>query len=129
MDLSDLVATMPFAVGMGVELTEASADMVVGTMSWRAELCTIGGVLHGGVLMGFADSVGAVCAVFNLPPGTRTSTLESKTNLIRGVKEGTLTATSTPLHAGRSSIVVQTHVRDEGGRLVSLTIQTQAVLT
>lgn len=129
MDLTDLVATMPLAVWLGIELTEATAERVVATMSWREDLCTIGGVLHGGALMSFADSAGAVCAVFNLPPGARTSTLESKTNLIRGVRAGGLVATSTPLHAGRSSIVVQTQVRDAEDKLVSLTIQTQAVLT
>ena len=129
MELSELVATMPFAVWLGVGLSEATPEKVVGTMRWREDLCTIGGTLHGGALMSFADSIGAVCAVFNLPAGARTSTLESKTNLLRGVREGSLTAVSTPLHAGRSSIVVQTHVRDADDRLVSLTIQTQAVLT
>jgi uncharacterized protein (TIGR00369 family) len=79
--------------------------------------------------MGLADSVGAVCAFLNLPEGALgTSTIESKTNLLRGVRAGTVVATATPIHAGRSTIVVQTHVRDDREKLVSLTIQTQTVL-
>jgi uncharacterized protein (TIGR00369 family) len=79
--------------------------------------------------MTLADSCGAVCAFLNLPEGAiGTSTIESKTNLFRGVRSGEVTATTTPLHAGRTTIAVQTEVRDVDGRLVSLTIQTQAVL-
>ena len=79
--------------------------------------------------MSLADTTGAVCAFLNLPAGARTSTLESKTNMIRAVKEGTVTATSMPVHVGRSTIVLQTEVRDDTGRLVSLTTQTQTVLS
>jgi 1,4-dihydroxy-2-naphthoyl-CoA hydrolase len=129
MDLDDLVATMPHAVALGMTLTGADAERVTGTVAWAPERCTIGGLLHGGVLMAFADSLGAVCAFLNLPPGAGTSTIESKTNLFRGVREGEVTGVSTPLHVGRTTIVVQTEVRNEAGKLVSLTIQTQAVLT
>jgi uncharacterized protein (TIGR00369 family) len=128
MELDDLVATMPHAVALGMDLTEADAARVAGTVAWAPERCTIGGLLHGGVLMAFADSLGAVCAFLNLPPGAGTSTIESKTNLFRGVREGVVTGVSTPLHVGRTTIVVQTEVRNEAGKLVSLTIQTQAVL-
>jgi 1,4-dihydroxy-2-naphthoyl-CoA hydrolase len=79
--------------------------------------------------MSLADTTGAVCAFLNLRAGTRTSTLESKTNMIRSVKEGKVTATSMPVHVGRSTIVLQTEVRDDSGKLVSLTTQTQTVLT
>lgn len=129
MDLDELVATMPHATALGIELRAADATEVVGTLAWAEERCTIGGLLHGGVLMAFADSLGAVCAFLNLPPGAGTSTIESKTNLFRGVREGTVTGVSRPLHVGRTTIVVQTEVRDEAAKLVSLTIQTQAVLT
>lgn len=128
MDTQTLTASMPFAVVAGVEITSALADEVTGTLPWRDEVCTTGGVMHGGALMTLADSVGAVCAFLNLPDGAGTSTIESKTNLFRAVRSGGVTATARPLHAGRTTIVVQTEVRDDGGKLVSLTIQTQAVL-
>jgi uncharacterized protein (TIGR00369 family) len=78
--------------------------------------------------MGLADSVGAICAFLNLPAGAGTSTIESKTNFFRGVRTGTVTATSSPVHVGRTTIVVSTETRDDDGRLVALTVQTQAVL-
>jgi uncharacterized protein (TIGR00369 family) len=129
MELDELVATMPHAVALGIDLTAADAAEVVGTLAWAPERCTIGGLLHGGALMAFADSLGAVCAFLNLPPGAGTSTIESKTNLFRGVREGSVTGVSRPLHVGRTTIVVQTEVRNPADKLVSLTIQTQAVLT
>src|SRR5690349_8722155 len=128
MDLDELVATMPHADALGIGLSAADKERVVGTVAWAPERCTIGGLLHGGVLMAFADSLGAVCAFLNLPPGAGTSTIESKTNLFRGVRDGVVTGVSTPLHVGRTTIVVQTEVRDDADKLVSLTIQTQAVL-
>ena len=79
--------------------------------------------------MAFADTVGAVCAVANLPEGAGTSTIESKTNFFRAVREGTVTATSTPLHVGRTTIVVQTDLTDDRGKRVARVTQTQAVLT
>jgi uncharacterized protein (TIGR00369 family) len=129
MELHEYVATMPLAVAQGVEITAASPDAVEGTLAWRPDLCTIGGTMHGGALMTLADSLGAVCAFLNLPDGAvGTSTIESKTNMLRAVREGTVTGTATPVHVGRTTIVVQTHVRDERGKLVSLTTQTQTVL-
>jgi 1,4-dihydroxy-2-naphthoyl-CoA hydrolase len=128
MDGGQLVATMPFAQGSGVEVDSAMPELVRGSMPWAAERCTIGGLLHGGALMLLADSVGAICAYLNLPEGAGTSTIESKTNLFRGVREGTVHAVSRPLHVGRATIAVQTELRDDQDRLVALTIQTQAVL-
>lgn len=129
MDSSDIVKLMPFATLLGIDITSASAEAVTATLEHRADLCTTADILHGGALMTLADTTGAVCAFLNLPAGARTSTLESKTNMIRAVKEGTVTATSTPVHVGRSTIVLQTEVRDDSGRLVSLTTQTQTVLS
>jgi uncharacterized protein (TIGR00369 family) len=129
-DPSDLLATMPFAVELGMSFVSASADEVVATLDWAEDRTTLGGAMHGGALMTLADSCGAVSAFLNLPDGAvGTSTIESKTNLFRGVRSGTVTATARPLHAGRTTIVVQTEVRSDDGRLVSLTIQTQAVLS
>jgi uncharacterized protein (TIGR00369 family) len=130
MELSDLLATMPWAVELGMRFESASPDEVVATLDWAEERTTLGGAMHGGALMTLADSCGAVSAFLNLPAGAiGTSTIESKTNLFRGVRSGTVTATARPLHAGRTTIAVQTEVRDDDGRLVSLTIQTQAVLS
>ncbi len=128
MDTDQLLATMPFAVANGMSLASATPEEVVGTLAWAEDRCTAGGVLHGGALMTLADSCGAVCAFLNLPPGAGTSTIESKTNLFRAVRSGSVTATTRPLHVGRTTIVVQTEVRDDAAKLVSLTIQTQAVL-
>jgi 1,4-dihydroxy-2-naphthoyl-CoA hydrolase len=127
--VSDLIAAMPFAAVAGIEVQSATKEAVVGTMAWAPERCTAAGILHGGALMTLADTIGALAAFLNLPEGASTSTIESKTNLFRAVREGTVTATATPLHVGRSTIAVQTEVRNDAGKLVSLTIQTQAVLT
>lgn len=129
MDLDELLASMPWSQALGMTFTSAAPDVVTATLDWAEGRTTLGGGLHGGALMTLADSCGAVCAFLNLPDGAvATSTIESKTNLFRGVRAGTVTATTTPLHAGRTTIVVQTEVRDGDDRLVSLTIQTQAVL-
>lgn len=128
MNPDELVDTMPHARALGVRVTAAGPDEVRGHLDWAAELCTAGGVLHGGALMAFADSVGAICAFLNLPPGAGTSTLESKTNLFRAVRSGRVHATSTPLHVGRTTIVVQTDLRGAEGKRVALVTQTQAVL-
>ena len=125
---SDLVAMMPFAAGMGIELSGATAEQVTGSMAWRPELCTTFGAMHGGAMMAMADSVGAVCAFLNLPEGATTSTIESKTNFFRGLREGTLHSTSTPLHVGRTTIVVQTDLHDDRGKHVAGVTQTQAVI-
>jgi uncharacterized protein (TIGR00369 family) len=125
---SDLRDGMPFARTIGVEITAASPERVTGRLAWAPQLATAGGVLHGGALMALADALGAVCAFLNLPEGTQTSTIESKTNFFRAVREGDVEAAAQPLHVGRSTIVVQTDTRDAEGRRVALTTQTQAVI-
>jgi 1,4-dihydroxy-2-naphthoyl-CoA hydrolase len=127
--MTELVALMPFAQELGVEVETAAKDEVRGRLEWTAERCTAGGLLHGGALMTLADSVGAICAFLNLPEGATTATLESKTNFFRGVRGGHVSAVSRPLHVGRTSIVVQTDLADDAGRPVAVVIQTQAVLT
>jgi 1,4-dihydroxy-2-naphthoyl-CoA hydrolase len=124
--MSDLVAAMPFAERLGLRVETATKEEVRGSLEWAEELCTAGGVLHGGALMAAADSVGALCAFLNLPEGATTATIESKTNFFRAVRGGTVSLIATPLHVGRTSIVVQTDVWDNGKR-VALVIQTQAV--
>lgn len=126
--LTHLTAAIPFAATLGIEIGEVTPQRVTATMDWTADRCTAGGILHGGALMAFADTIGAVCAVANLPPGAGTSTIESKTNFFRAVRGGTVTATTTPLHVGRTTIVVQTALTDDRGKPVAQVTQTQAVL-
>src|SRR5207248_6095714 len=113
-----IVDSMPFASRHGVELVSAGTDEVRGTLAWAPERCTSAGAMHGGALMALADTVAAVCAVLNLRPGEGTTTIESKTNFFRAVREGTVEAVSRPLHVGRTTIVVQTDLRDQRGRHV-----------
>ena len=113
---------------LGIEFVELTRERVVATLAIRDELRTVGGALHGGTLMAFADTVGAVATVLNLPAGAGTSTLESKTNFFAAGLEGKIRAEATPLHRGMRTQVWQTRVTDESGRLLSLTIQTQMVL-
>jgi uncharacterized protein (TIGR00369 family) len=114
---------------MGVRFVEASPERVVAEMTWREDLTTVGGALHGGALMAFADTVGAAATVVNLPAGATTTTLESKTNFFAAGRPGVVRAEATPLHRGKRTQVWQTRVTDGGGRLLSLTTQTQMVLT
>jgi 1,4-dihydroxy-2-naphthoyl-CoA hydrolase len=114
---------------LGLRFTEAGPDRVVAEIAHREALTTFGGALHGGTLMALADTVGAFATALNLPAGATTTTLESKTNFFAAGRGGTIRAESTPLHRGRRTMVWQTRVTDESGRLLSLTIQTQMVLT
>ncbi|MGH9213690.1 MAG: PaaI family thioesterase [Acidimicrobiales bacterium] len=127
-DPGPLLTAMPFAVAAGVDLLRAEATEVEATLAWSPERCTSGGVMHGAALVTLADTVGAVCAFLNLPPGAGTSTIESKTNFFRAVRHGSVRAVARPIHVGRSTIGVQTEVRDDDAKLVALTFQTQAVL-
>ncbi len=120
---------MPFSNLMGVEVVERSKEKVVGRMVVREDLCTSGGILHGGAYMAFADALGAIGGVMNLREGARTTTLESKTNFLGGAKVGsTVTGEATPLHVGRRSSVWQTRVTSEEGKLLALVIQTQMTI-
>ncbi len=122
---------IPFAKTLGVEITEASPERVVGKLLVRPELCTSGSTLHGGAVMSLADSLGAVGAFLSLPPGSRgTTTLESKTNFLSAAKVNTtVTAEPTPVHSGKRTGVWQTTITSEDGKAVALVIQTQLVLT
>ena len=124
-----MVATMPYAVLTGVEITSASRDGVVGHLDWAPERCTIGGLLHGGALMTLADSLGAVAAFLHLPDGAGTATVSSSTVLMRGARDGRVTGTARVVNAGRRFITVQTDLVDDAGKPISSTTQVQAVLS
>ncbi len=114
---------------LGIRLVQASKDRVVAELTIRDELRTVGGALHGGTIMAFADTVGAVASMLNLPPGAGTTTIESKTNFFAAGREGAVRAEAVPLHRGKRTMVWQTRITDESGRLLAQTIQTQMVLT
>ncbi|MBI1848555.1 MAG: PaaI family thioesterase [Candidatus Rokubacteria bacterium] len=113
---------------LGVRFVETAPERVVAELSFRDGLTTVGGSLHGGTLMAFADTVGAAATFLNLPAGAGTTTLESKTNFFAACRGGTVRAETTPLHRGKRTMVWQTRVTDESGRLLTLTIQTQMVI-
>lgn len=120
---------MPLAATLGIRTHEYTSDRVVLSMDWAPSLCTANGILHGGAIMALADSAGGACAFLNLPrDASGTSTIESKTNFLGAVRGGTVTATSTPLHRGGTTFVIETEVRDSGGKLVAKVTQTQLML-
>src|ERR1044071_4574286 len=119
-------AVMPFAKLLGLEVVSAAPDRVEGRLTVREDLCTAGGILHGGAFMAFADSLGAIGGFLNLRDGARTTTLESKTNFLGSAKVGsTVRGIATPIHIGRRSSVWQTRVENEDGKLLALILQTQ----
>jgi 1,4-dihydroxy-2-naphthoyl-CoA hydrolase len=123
------IAALPLATTLGVRLTVTEKDRVVGQLTVREEITTGGHILHGGAYMAFADSLGAIGAVLNLRDGTRTTTLESKTNFLGSARVGeTITGEATPLHVGRRSSVWQTRITNADGRLLALVTQTQMTL-
>jgi 1,4-dihydroxy-2-naphthoyl-CoA hydrolase len=126
-DFDAMLDLVPFARTLGIRLEAAAAEEVTGRLDWSRELCTAGGVLHGGALMSVADTVGAVVAFLNMPSGARTTTLESKTNFFRAVSGGSVRAVARPLHTGKRTIVVRTELFDDDHRLVGHVVQTQAV--
>jgi len=129
-DPATLNDAMPFTRTIGAAFSRYDATEVRARLAWSESMCTAGGLLHGGAVMALADSTGAACAFMNLPDGAQgTTTIESKTNFLRGVREGWVEATSRPLHVGRTVVVVETDVRDDKERLVARVLQTQLVLT
>ena len=131
MDTNDgFLARQPFSRLMGVEILEAGKHGVRGRIAVRADLCTAGRIMHGGAIMAFADTLGAIGASLNLPDGAGTTTIESKTNFLSAAGEGTVVEAETlPIHIGRRSSVWQTRITRADGKLVALVTQTQMVLT
>jgi 1,4-dihydroxy-2-naphthoyl-CoA hydrolase len=120
---------LPFAALLGIEFVSASADRIVARMTVRQDLCTRPAVLHGGALMAFADTLGAVGTIVNLPDGAATTTIESKTNFIASAPAGTqVVGEATPIHRGRRTMIWQTRVSTPEGRLLALVTQTQLIL-
>jgi 1,4-dihydroxy-2-naphthoyl-CoA hydrolase len=129
-ELTSMLATiMPFMASVGVQALAVNPESVELRLGWQPERCTSGGMLHGGALMTLADGAAAWLAFLNLPDGAAgTTTIESKTNFLRGVSSGHVDARATLLHKGRTTIVVDTDLRDANDKLVARVTQTQAVL-
>ena len=131
MDLLERInaTKLPFAELLGIQFVSASPDKIVAEMTVRDELCTIPTVLHGGAIMAFADTLGAMGTIVNLPQGAATTTIESKTNFVAPAPVGTrLTGEATAVHRGRRTMIWQTRISTPEGRLVALVTQTQLVL-
>lgn len=126
--LADL-PKIPFADFLGVKITRLSPERVEAELAVRVELETAPGILHGGAIMALADNIGATATFMNLPAGARTTTIESKTNFFAGIPHGeTARAECTPLHRGRTTMVWQTRITRNDGRLCALVTQTQLVI-
>lgn len=120
------VDAMPFSKLMGVEVVESSKERVVGRLEVREDLCTAGGILHGGAIMAFADALGAIGGFLNLEPGARTTTLESKTNFLGSAPVGMIiTGETTPVHVGKKTSVWSTRITNDKGKPIALVLQTQ----
>jgi 1,4-dihydroxy-2-naphthoyl-CoA hydrolase len=130
LDPDQLLDLMPLTRTLGATFSRYDKEEVCARLDWAPGLCTVNGLLHGGAVMALADSAGAACAFLNLPAGAQgTTTVESKTNFLRGVRDGYVEAVSHPLHVGRTVVVVETDVRDQADRLVARVTQTQLVLS
>jgi uncharacterized protein (TIGR00369 family) len=115
---------------LGMHFIEATPELVRAKLTVREEICTTGNILHGGAVMAFADTLGAVATVLNLPAAADTTTLESKTNFLRAAPVGTtITGETTPIHRGRTTMVWQTRILSEDDKLIAIVTQTQMVLT
>ena len=120
---------MPFAALLGVELEELEAERCVRGSPGTSRAARRAGSSTAGALMALADCTGGLCAYLNLPEGANaTATIESKTNFFRPVSSGHVEAVSRVLHKGRTTIVVETDLRDADGKHVARVTQTQAVL-
>ena len=133
--MTDIAATetiqklMPLCATLGITADTFGPDEVVLSLDWAPTLTTGNDVLHGGIVMALADSAGGACAFLNLPEGAGgTATIESKTNFLAATRSGTLKAHCHPLHIGKRVIVLETEVRNDGGKLAAKVTQTQAIL-
>ena len=120
---------LPFSKLIGLTVVSVAPDCVKGELAVREELCTRPAVLHGGAVMAFADTLGAIATVANLSEGAGTTTIESKTNFFAAIPLGDIAkAECTPLHRGRTTMVWQTRITRGDGRLAAIVTQTQMVL-
>lgn len=131
MNLEELQATTKGLLPelLGIRFLEATPDLVRAELVVRDDLCTLPGLLHGGAVMAFADTLGAYGTAIAMPHGANTTTIESKTNFFRGGRSGeTVVGTATPLHKGRTTMVWTTRIESQEGKLIAQVTQTQLVM-
>ncbi len=126
-EADQLIAMMPFAAQLGITLDEASPQKVVAKLPWAPHLCTTNGIIHGGVLMSLADTVGALVVYLSLSDDEVTATINSTTQMFRPVRSGHIRAEAVPLHRGRTTATAQTSLFDSNGNMVAQTSQMQAI--
>jgi 1,4-dihydroxy-2-naphthoyl-CoA hydrolase len=126
-DPTDFMALMPFATDLGMRVVTADGQQAEAALDWAPRLCTVSGIMHGGALMAFADTMGALVTVLGLPEGATTATITSTTQMFRPVLGGTVTARTEVLHRGRTTVTVRTNLYDDKGKLAATTTQVQAV--
>jgi len=114
---------------MGLRLIEVGAERILALLPVRPDLCTTGGILHGGACMAFADTLGAVGTFLNMPHGKRTTTTDSSTKFIGAARVNTtVTGECLAFHRGRTTMVWQTTVKSAEGKLCAIVTQTQLLL-
>jgi 1,4-dihydroxy-2-naphthoyl-CoA hydrolase len=119
----------PFANFLGLKITHVSPQRVTAELPMREELNNRFNIMHGGAIMALADNLGGTAATANLKDGQSTTTIESKTNFFAAIPVGDVArAECTALHRGRTTMVFQTRVTRNDGRLCALVTQTQLVL-
>jgi 1,4-dihydroxy-2-naphthoyl-CoA hydrolase len=125
----DVELQPPFADFMGMKITHISTEKVIAEMPVREEFNNRNGTMHGGAVMALADNLGGTATFANLPPGARTATIESKTNFFAAIPVGDIAhAECTPLHRGRTTMVWQTRITRNDGKLCAMVTQTQIVI-
>jgi len=126
-DPTDFMSLMPFATDLGMRVVSADGEHAEAVLDWAPRLCTVSGIMHGGALMAFADTIGALVTVLGLPDGATTATITSTTQMFRPVLGGAVTARAEVLHRGRTTVTVRTNLYDDNSKLAATTTQVQAV--
>ncbi len=120
--------THGFEAILGLSLTELSDDRVSGRVAVREELLQPTALVHGGVYAAIAESLASWGTAYRVvPAGSIAVGLSNQTSFLRPVKEGTIHATATPKHRGRTTWVWEVEITDDQGRLCVLSRVTIAV--
>ena len=120
--------SMGMGRALGIKLKKLSRRRLDAEMKVQEDHINRSGRINGGALMAFADILGALGTLANLPEGFRTTTLESKTNFFAAGEGAKLAATVVPLHIGRTTMVWQTTIKNMDGTKVAIVTQTQIVI-